>query len=55
MVDFEYFSASAHQVSLGRGLHHTINMFHSVRELVDENYWCLDLLASGDDDKLDTE
>ena len=49
------FSASAHQVYLGRGLRRTVDMFHSARELVDENDRRTDLIASGEDSELNAE
>ena len=45
----------ASQVSLGRGLRRTVAMFHSARDLVEENDRRLELMADDNSDEFTTE
>jgi hypothetical protein len=48
-------SVTASQVSLGRGIRRCIDMFHSARELVDQNDRRTELIETGDEDELNAE
>jgi hypothetical protein len=48
-------SITAGQVSLGRGLRRTVAMFHSARDLIEENDRRLELMAEDDSHEFTAE
>jgi hypothetical protein len=48
-------SVTANQKKLGRGFRRMVDMFTSVRDLVDENDRHVEALADGDEPELDEE
>jgi hypothetical protein len=45
----QFASVTASQISLGRGFRHTVNMFFSARDLVEENDRRLDAMAADEE------